>query len=351
LALFSKESGALFLVILPLAAFARVFGGSTDRVTAKSQPAAAPQAFGSSIDHRLAPCLAACALASLAYLGVRLGVAHLSEISHPVNAIARASLWERCLTSPMILWLTHLRLLFPLQSRLTEDWVITNPGFSNCGLPLLAMLVIFSLQLYLLKRTGDRRLWFFAIWIWVGLLLHAQILVPLDGVIAERWSYFPALGWLGFLATLAGANPPSRLTLGLVTVALSLLAWRSFQRSSDWTDDLSINLHEVEINPNTYYTQGNVGAELLRRGQNAKAAPYLWRAVELNPEWGLGWSNLGVAFERDGDFRQAETCYRRAVGLGLEANAYQNLAALLYRERRKNPAGFTRQSSAPPVAK
>ncbi|MFL6192583.1 MAG: tetratricopeptide repeat protein [Thermoanaerobaculia bacterium] len=74
----------------------------------------------------------------------------------------------------------------------------------------------------------------------------------------------------------------------------------------------------------------NRGAELLRAGRSGDALPWLRKAVEIDPDLGDAWVNLGVATRRAGDYAGAEAAYRRALEADPDgASAYQNLAALL----------------------
>jgi Flp pilus assembly protein TadD len=77
-----------------------------------------------------------------------------------------------------------------------------------------------------------------------------------------------------------------------------------------------------------YYS--NRGAEALRAGSAAEALTWLRKAVEIDPELGGGWVNLGVALRRAGDTPGAEAAYRRALEADPQtASAYSNLASLL----------------------
>src|SRR4029077_14248784 len=74
----------------------------------------------------------------------------------------------------------------------------------------------------------------------------------------------------------------------------------------------------------------NHGAELLRAGRLNEALPWLRKAVEIDPELGDGWVDLGVGLRRAGDLNGAEAAYRRALEVNPQgASAYQNLAGLL----------------------
>ena len=77
-----------------------------------------------------------------------------------------------------------------------------------------------------------------------------------------------------------------------------------------------------------YYS--NRGAESLRAGNSSEALTWLRKAVEIDPGFGGGWVNLGVALRREGDTPGAEAAYRRALEADPQtASAYSNLAALL----------------------
>jgi len=74
----------------------------------------------------------------------------------------------------------------------------------------------------------------------------------------------------------------------------------------------------------------NRGAESLRAGNSAEALTWLRQAVKIDPDFGGGWVNLGVALRREGDTAEAEAAYRRALEADPQtSSAYSNLASLL----------------------
>jgi len=94
------------------------------------------------------------------------------------------------------------------------------------------------------------------------------------------------------------------------------LAYRRVHRVSD--------LRAVAL----YYS--NRGAEALRAGKSAEALSWLRKAVAIDPAFGGGWVNLGVALRREGDTSGAETSYHRALEADPQtSSAYTNLAALM----------------------
>jgi len=74
----------------------------------------------------------------------------------------------------------------------------------------------------------------------------------------------------------------------------------------------------------------NRGAEALQRGEVGEALEWISGAVLLDPEWGNGWVNLGVAQRRSGDHGASEKSYLQALEVDPgSVSAYQNLLALL----------------------
>lgn len=74
----------------------------------------------------------------------------------------------------------------------------------------------------------------------------------------------------------------------------------------------------------------NRGAEALRAGSSNEALGWLRKAVEIDPEFGGGLVNLGVALRRGGDSAGAEAAYRKALEVDPQtSSAYTNLASLL----------------------
>jgi Flp pilus assembly protein TadD len=75
----------------------------------------------------------------------------------------------------------------------------------------------------------------------------------------------------------------------------------------------------------------NIGVHWMTHGDPEKAFVHFRRAIELQPEAGHSWTNLGTLFRREGLHPRAEAAFRRAIDLDREPVAMGNLARL-YRE-------------------
>lgn len=73
-----------------------------------------------------------------------------------------------------------------------------------------------------------------------------------------------------------------------------------------------------------------LGIEALEAQRYEDAVQALRRAVELNPNLGDVWNDLGVVMEALGNPREAVACYRRALAVQpAQVDAHSNLGLLM----------------------
>ena len=75
------------------------------------------------------------------------------------------------------------------------------------------------------------------------------------------------------------------------------------------------------------------GVALSRLGQNGKAVLYYQKALELNPEFGTAWFNIGKAYYRLGDPKSALAAFQRAVELKPDHKSAWNNLGVAYRRQ------------------
>jgi tetratricopeptide (TPR) repeat protein len=275
------------------------------------------------------------------YLAIRLGWAGLAFHSGALQPITRASVDERLLSLPKILWFYFSKFLYPAELAVAQHWVVSSASWGDVFLPLIGDLAVFLACGAVVFWRRDRVSVFFLGWMVLGLLLHAQF-VPLDLTVAERWFYFSMIGVLGLLgcaldtgkALLKEARGIA-LVLLTMTVALSV---RSVVRAGDWKDGITLFTHDVALNPSSFDLQNNAGVELFRVGRIAEAKEHFEESIRLLPDWWSNWNNLGAVYERLGDLPGAESAYHHVVESSTYYLAYENYAGLLLRENRKDEA-------------
>ena len=274
------------------------------------------------------------------YLWLRLGVAHLNIAHESITQISQASALTRLTTAPLALAMYLWQFVWPMHLTITQDWIVTSPlTLDSFYLPLITLVVSFGFSLWYWLRSRDQVFLFFFLWSIIGFGLHSQILVPLDGVFADRWFYFPGLGVIGMLATFCIRRwPDSRALRAIFLIVLVPMAIRSYVRSADWQDPFTLYSHDIEFLPGSYDLQNNLGVELFRRGRLSDAKTHFEISTQLAPHWTVNWNNLGSVHWSTGDLDRAEKDYLRSMENGTYHMAFENYVSLLLKENRRPEA-------------
>jgi protein O-mannosyl-transferase len=250
----------------------------------------------------------------------------------------------------MLVWPGSLSAEYDPTIRLYPDAAVIGAGLLLAGVALLGV------KLY----RSDRRLGFWVLFFWVGLLPLSQI-VPMLSMINDRYLYLPLMG----VAALAGAGAVRlRDRLGeqrpvlyrtVVVLPLALLAVASWHRAGVWKDPITLWSDAVERTPGkpliwgnlaeAYHAAGpafsdralqayeralaldpqreltllNLGVLYCERGDFEKGYALLARLVNANPGHVMGWAALGNVYLHRKDYAAAEEAYRRALALQPDA--------------------------------
>ncbi len=274
------------------------------------------------------------AVVTVAYLWVRHAVG-LTTLSSPELLFHRATWLERMTTLPRVVWHYIEIFLFPDRLSLTTDFVQRDLTLDGFWLPLAGVLlfVFFLFRLYSRLPKGKYKALytFFVAVLSLWFILHTHVLVPLDGVYADRWFYLGVWSLAGMLLVAVESRGwmegrYAAIACGVLTVAM---ATRCITRAEAWTQALTLYQHELAIHPNDAVMNNNVGVELFRLGHILEARPYFEKATEINPVWTVAWNNLGVTEERAHHFDEALALYAKSASLSDYHLAYENYAKLL----------------------
>ncbi|KKQ19020.1 MAG: Tetratricopeptide repeat family protein, partial [Parcubacteria group bacterium GW2011_GWC1_36_9] len=220
---------------------------------------------------------------------------------------------------PQIAFFYLKTFFWPASLAIDRQEIIREVSFYNFYLPLIFVLLFLSVTgtaLFLIyKRNGNnfKICLFFLLWFGLGMGLHLQIF-PLDMALAERWFYFPIAGLLG-LVLISGSQfnlfNQKKLLYFFVILIIFALSIRTFIRTFDWRNGLTLFSHDIKLSGKSFST---------------KLAPYWW----------TNWNNLGVIYERQKDFERAGKSYQKAIDNGKYYLAYENLAGL-FLNHKKSP--------------
>lgn len=314
LSLLSKETGLLFLLML------LIFKLLIDR------------------KHLLGYILISATVIGV-YSLLRFVVAGVSFGSGNLSPIMRIPFGERLINIPQILFF-YLRTFFaPIDLSIAQHWTVKNIDLDSFYLPLtwvLTALVLAAAGMIYFKSKGQKQFLtfnFFFFWTIMGLAMHSQ-LVPLDMTVAERWFYFPIIGILGMIGvTIHNIKINTKfktIYLSLTVLIVAALSLRTFIRTFDWRDGLTLFRHDITISQNAFDLENNLGVELYRVERFSEAKIHFEKSTRLAPYWWTNWNNLGVIYERDKDIKTAMDYYQKAIDNGHYYLAYENLARVLF---------------------
>ncbi|HEX7042382.1 MAG TPA: glycosyltransferase family 39 protein [Patescibacteria group bacterium] len=247
--------------------------------------------------------------------------------------VGRLTFWVRVINIPSI-FLFYIKTFFlPTSLSGSWQWAYKNINFANFFVPIfLDLLFIFVLGIvgfFIYKRGQKKNLviyTFFAVWLGVGLFFHMQIF-PLDQTAAERWFYFPIVGLIGMIGVLASIiKVKSKWIFSIVVILFLLLFVRTFARSLDFRDDLTLALHDNSVSA-TYNSEYIISHTYYMMGRLKEAKIHAERSVELFP-YITNYTNLGAIDSRLGDYEGAKSAYLSALKYGDDKLPYENLSSL-----------------------
>ncbi|MBI4831487.1 MAG: tetratricopeptide repeat protein [Candidatus Lindowbacteria bacterium] len=253
---------------------------------------------------------------------------------------------EVLLTMPGVL-LDYMRLLIaPIA--LCADYVVNlqrDVSLANIASLAVALVGCGAIGYLILQRKISGLL---AAWVLTGLLPALQI-VPISVLKAERFLYFPSVGFCalaGFLGACAAGKPAKhesgagghgRALLRIFAFILIILAlsFRTFTRNNVWKDEFTLYKATASCAPDNFRVQYNLGNAYFRKGDIENAIAHTETAFRLRPDFPQVSYNLGLMYATVGRVKEAEIMYRRAIDLDpAYARAHNNLAVILYADGR-----------------
>ncbi|MGB9706891.1 MAG: tetratricopeptide repeat protein [Microgenomates group bacterium] len=264
----------------------------------------------------------------LFYFWLRTFIAKIPFSASHLSPISQAPLIFRLLTLPFEIF-SYLRLIFfPKVLAIAQHQVIKSPGDFRFWQSLLPVVIFFTGLIFLLWKLKNKLAWFFFFW-FAGSLSLVLNIFPLDMTIAERWLYFPLIGFLGLSFSVIShkfVKVGGWLFLGLIII---LFSTRTIIRTFDWRNGLVLFGHDIKFNQQAFDLENNYGVELFRAGKIAEAKSHFEKSIELQPNWWISFNNLGVVYEREGDVQKARQLYQKSIANGDYYLAYENLAFLM----------------------
>lgn len=233
----------------------------------------------------------------------------------------------------------YLRLLvFPFQLQVDyyyQHLIVSSPNLSAlmaAGLGILVLiLVLFLSQAWRAKNHESAALSAFGLCFFLVFLFPVSNLIPTGALMAERFLFFPSVGFVLFVFAVYqnAAAPRPRLAWPIFSILLILFGVRTNLRAAQWKDELSLWLplvKQIDDDPRIYK---NVALGYIQAGQLDQAEKMLRRSIKLRPNDAGAFNNLAAIYQRRGMLAEALQLYQRAVTIDPQhALSWNSLGAL-----------------------
>jgi len=247
-------------------------------------------------------------------------------------------------------------LIFPFRLSTFYGYkIIPNVGFNNIWV-IVSIFVYISLlitAIYLYKR--NKIISYAILFYFCSLIIFSNLLVPVNGVVAERHIFLGSLPFCFLIAyalfrifkvrfdtdlNLLNDNKPFLIVLG---VLLSVYSIKTISRNSEWKDRLTLSAIDAKRNPDSgmvslYYAL-ELSEELAKEGADTgKIIPEIVNSFEnviridtnyAFPHIRLG--NLYAGYRKN--FERAEVHYLRALDLMPENRLFFNILSEFYQNQ------------------
>lgn len=201
------------------------------------------------------------------------------------------------------------------------------------GMFLAILLVSIPFILAVLFPRLRRKILFLSAAYAICILPASNIITPTGTIFAERLFYIPSI-WLCMVTACVlvqiSRKIDSRLAICIFAVIFLAFSLRTYVRSFDWQDQMSISLAGVKTSPSSAKTWNNLAVELAHVNDFKSAISACDKAVEIYPSFKMGYINRAFYNIKLGNYETAERDLRKVVALGTgNPEVYNKLGAVL----------------------
>jgi tetratricopeptide (TPR) repeat protein len=200
--------------------------------------------------------------------------------------------------------------------------------------PLLCLILLALVTAIIIYNARSRR------YMLVGWLWYLGTLVPVIGLVqvgiqamADRYTYLPSIG-IFIIVAWGAAELFKRLHLHKIIPAVSAAAiiFALFLCTKTqlryWRDSLALFGHAARVTRDNYIMHNNYGNALSDNGRFNDAIAHLKQSIRINPKYAKAYINLGVAYNLEGNTKQAVENWNTA--LKIEPNSIEALNNLAW---------------------
>jgi tetratricopeptide (TPR) repeat protein len=215
------------------------------------------------------------------------------------------------------------KLVYPFRLNPNSEY---SPPTTFFNLHTLVGIVVAMLTVWAVVRWRRNPVFVFAVAVMVCGLAPVLHIVPANQVLAERFLYFPSIGFALLVSWLVTHFLSRHRRLVLSTYALVLLAFcaRTVTGTQVWKSDIALYTRAVELAPQNPRAHFDLGVTLGEMGRLDEALAQFHRATELDANYAPAWSAMGRTEDMLGHPAQGLEHCARAVALAPDDPLFNN---------------------------
>jgi tetratricopeptide (TPR) repeat protein len=226
------------------------------------------------------------------------------------------------------------KLLFPFVLNAESEFPTPDSFWNFHTLVGLAVIALAAYGVYRWRRRGEIVLGTSILVIGLAPVLNV---FPITEVSAERFLYFPSLGFALVVAVLfvAGISRRPEIVAGTLVLLLVAFGTRTYIRNFDWRNEITLFRHTVAVADDNARAHLNLGNAHYRAGRHHQALGEYRQAVEIDPNYAGAWSSSAGAYKALGRLGDAFRCMEMALAIEPNNADYHNsMGILLVQEER-----------------
>ncbi|MBL4707366.1 MAG: tetratricopeptide repeat protein [Flavobacteriales bacterium] len=263
---------------------------------------------------------------------------------------------ERIATAFKIMGLYLWKLVFP--HPLMNDYSTNQISLNGFESPFAWLsIVIFSILIWLVINfwKSNKIISFALLFFLITFSLYTNLFITIGTSFGERLLFIPSLGFsllLAYFVLLPFKNKigyeqvnfkKAKAPLLITALLISIYAFKTIDRNKDWKDNFTLYSTDVincDKSARCHYYHGIALMKhkaILAISENEKQAYLLQaitalkKAIEILPGYSDAYGDLGLAYYRLKNYKEAEKAYLKSTELNpSNANSYSNLGSLYF---------------------
>lgn len=228
----------------------------------------------------------------------------------------------------LLVWPNHLHM---------ERSIELARSFFSASVIFGALIFFGSIILAVIWRNKYPILSFGILWFFILLFPHSNLLVPTAGLLYEHWLYLPMVGfWLIVAWLIPDKKPYFRIpAIAVMTILFFIFSHKTLARNRDWHDPITFYNQTLSYAPTSYRIINNLGMAYDEDKNYEQAEQMYRRAIALDPDVPVAYHNLGNTYKELGKLDLAEAEFKTAIAKDPRFIFSYNALAQLYLSQNK----------------